>query len=209
MDLGVAHQLAVFQFELTVVNEFGLVFAIVPCQDVVEGGLMLSTLLPASECFGREGRPTTSLLIDPVKQTTNVLPSGEACESCFQRSERGIGCGDFLIPGRLFIKEGMTGQFGFGFDLSRGQQLHLGQSRLLRGESGESEEGGMELVHMVEGPVGSETLARIHHGDTEARKHGGREIGGTRFGGGATSSLSCQFVRVRTVGFLRASVSPW
>lgn len=151
MVFGVAHQVAVFQFKLTVVMEFGLVFVFVPCQDVVEGSLMLSTLLPARECFGREGRPTTLLLIDPVEQTTDVLPSGETRDSSFQGGERRIGHGDFLVPGSLFIEEGLTGQFGFGFGLSRGQQLPLGQSRLLRGESGESEEGGMELVHCDEG----------------------------------------------------------
>ena len=150
MDFGVAHQLAVFQFELTVVIEFGLVFAFVPRQDMIESGLMLSTLLPARERFGREGRPPPPLLIDPVEQTTDVLPGGETRESSFQGGERRIGCGDFLIPGGLFIKEGVAGQFGFGFGLARGQQLQLGQSRLLRGESGESEEGGMELVHFDE-----------------------------------------------------------
>ena len=152
MVFEAAHQVAVFQFELTVVMEFSLVFAFVPRQDVVEGGLMLSTLLPARERFGRESRPTTLLLIDPVEQTTDVLSGGETCESCFQGGERGIGRGDFLIPGGLFIEEGLAGQFGFGFGLSRGQQLRLGQSRLLRGESGESEEGGMELVHVDEEP---------------------------------------------------------
>ena len=115
MVFEVAHQLAVFQFQLTVVMEFILVFAFVPRQDVVEGGLMLSTLLPASNRFGREGRPTTSLLIDPVEQTTDVLPGGETRESSFQGGQRGVGRGDFLIPGGLFLKEGLTGQFGFGF----------------------------------------------------------------------------------------------
>ena len=121
MVFEAAHQVAVFQFELTVVMEFSLVFAFVPRQDVVEGGLMLSTLLPASERFGGEGRPTTSLLIDPVEQTTDVLPGGETSDSGFQGGQRGIGCGDFLIPGGLFIEECLTGQFGFGFGLSRGQ----------------------------------------------------------------------------------------
>ena len=112
--------MAVFQFELTVVIEFGPVFASVSSQDVVEGGLVLSTLLPASQCFGREGRPPPLLLIDPVQQTTDVLPGGETRESSFQGGQRGIGCGDFLIPGSLFIEEGETCLFGFGFGLSRG-----------------------------------------------------------------------------------------
>ena len=144
----IVHQLAVVQFELTVVKEIGLVRAFVPRQDVVEGSLMLSTLLPASECFRREGCPTRSLLFDPVEQSTDVFLGGETRESSFQGSERRIGGSDFLIPGGLFIQEGLTGLFGIGFALSRRDELQLGQSRLLRGESGESEEGGMELVHV-------------------------------------------------------------
>ncbi len=147
MVFGAAHQLAVFQFQLTVVMEFGLVLAFVPRQDMVEGGLMLSALLPARECFGRESCAATLLLIDPVEQTADVLPSGETRKTSFQGSERGIGCDDFLIPGRLFIEKGLAGQFRFGLGLPRSQQLPFGQSRLLRGESSESEERGMELVH--------------------------------------------------------------
>ena len=147
MVFEVAHQLAVFQFELTVVIEFGPVFTLVPRQDVVEGRLILSTLLPASECFGREGHPTTLLLFDPVEQTTDVLPRSETSESSFQGGESGISCDDFFIPGRLFIQECVTGLFSFGLGLSRSRQLQLSQSRLLSGESGESKERGMELVH--------------------------------------------------------------
>ena len=119
MVFEVAHQLAVFQLELTVVIEFGPVFAFVPRQDVVEGGLMLSTLLPTSECFGREGRPTTLLAVDPVEQATDVLPGSETSESSLQGGERGISCGDLLIPGRLLIQECLTGLFGYSFGLSR------------------------------------------------------------------------------------------
>ncbi len=147
MVFGVAHQVAVFQFELTVVMEFGSVFAFVPRQDVVEGGLMLSTLLPARQRFGREGRPTTLLLIDPVEQTTDVLPGGETRESSLQGGQCGISCGDFLVPGSLFIEECLTGLFSIGFGLSRRHQLQLSQLRLLRGEPSEPQEGGMELVH--------------------------------------------------------------
>ena len=124
-----------------------MVCAFVPCQDVVEGGLMLSTLLPASECFRRDGCPTRSLLFDPVEQSTDVLLGGEARKSSFQGSESRISRRDFLIPGGLFIQEGLTGLLSIGFALSSRDELQLGQSRLLRGKSGESEEGGMELVH--------------------------------------------------------------
>ena len=148
MVLEVVHQLAVVQFELTVVVEFGLVFQFVPRQDVVEGGLMLSTLLPARECFGREGRPPTLLLLNPVEQATDVLPGSETSKSSFQGGQRGISCDDFLIPGRLFLDECVTGLFGFSFRLSCRHELPLRQPRLLRGESGESVEWGMELVHV-------------------------------------------------------------
>lgn len=145
---GRTHQLAVFQFELTVVIEFVSVFLFVSRQDVVEGGLMLATLLPARERFNRDCRPPPPLLFDPVKQPTDVLASGETGDSSFQRGERGISCGDLLIPGSLFIKESVTSLFGVGFGLSRCHEFQLGQLRLLRGESGQSEEGGMELVHV-------------------------------------------------------------
>ncbi len=127
--------------------EFNPVFTFVPRQYMVEGGLVLSTLLPACECFRRESCPMASLLIDPVEQSTDVLPSGETRESCFQRSQRGVSSGDFMIPSGLFIEESVTGLLGFGFGLSRSEQFQLSQSRLLSGEPSESEERGVELVH--------------------------------------------------------------
>lgn len=145
-----AHQLSVFQFELTVMIELCLVFLFVSCENVFQGRLMLPMLLPASECFRRESRSPASLLFNPVEQPADVVSCGEPGQSCFQGSQARIGGDDFLVPGCLLIQQRLPGEVSFRFRLASRDQLQLGQSRLLRGEPGETEKWGMEFVHVDE-----------------------------------------------------------